>query len=409
MYKELFSQGKSTLLPALLIAAGYDKVLVTQPRRLPCKLIAKRVNETMITDRNRFGIKLAGWAVSGDGENTNAKLLYLTDGLLKERLLNDRNFITKQTQIRKGIVLFIDEVHERSTNIDLCLALIARMLTKHKSLISNIKVVISSATLDPSVPELFSQIPNVKLKKYDMSSKETLFPIRTFKRPNENILNVVKEILAKRERKDQILCFVSSTGDVYRYRKLLNEISQNTIVAYALTQSQSPREQEEALEKGSVFFSTNIAETSLTFSSLKYVVDTGMINVPVFDISSRQITLREHPAAHSNIGQRRGRLGRTQPGEYYSLYDDRMKRRDYPVPQICQSDLVSLEFALRKSPLRIGLDQMKELLPEKPSHEAIFYTNDSLERMGKSYSRLVLNKTRFISFFDRYRTQRTIN
>ena len=29
--------GKSTLLPALLVAEGYDKVIVTQPRLLPCQ------------------------------------------------------------------------------------------------------------------------------------------------------------------------------------------------------------------------------------------------------------------------------------------------------------------------------------------------------------------------------------
>ena len=385
--------GKSTLLPALLIAAGYDKVLVTQPRRLPCRLISKRVNETMITDRNQFRLKLAGWAVSGDAENTNAKILYLTDGLLKERLLNDRNFLTKKTTIRKAIVFFIDEVHERSTNIDLCLALIARMLRRRKWLISRIKVIISSATLDPSVPKLFSQISNVQLRGFDMISKDTLYRIRDIKRPNKNILDVVKEILEKRERKDQILCFMSSTSDVYRCCKLLNQISGKTITAYPLTQSQSPREQEEVLEKGSVFFSTNIAETSLTFSSLKYVVDTGMINIPVFKIDGRQTILTEHPAAHSNIRQRRGRLGRTQPGEYYFLYDNQIPRKDYPTAQISQSDLLSLEFSLRKSPLRIGLDGMKEFLPKKPEHAEIFYTTSILETMGKYFSQSFSKQT----------------
>lgn len=374
--------GKSTLLPALLIADGYDKVLVTQPRRLPCKLISKRVNETMITDRNRFAAKLAGWAVSGDEDNARAKILYLTDGLLKERLLNDKNFISNHTTIKNSIVLFIDEVHERSANIDLCLALIARMLTNNPSLISKVKVIISSATLDSNVPKLFTQIPNVKLKEFKIPLMSTLYPVKDIKRPNENILDVVKEILAKRERRDQILCFVSSTTEVYRCCKLLNELSQNTIVAYPLVQAQSPREQEEALEKGSLFFSTTVAETSLTFSSLKYVVDTGMINVSTYDIQSRRATLSEFRAAESTIQQRRGRLGRTQPGEYYALYGD-MTRKPYPTPQICQSDLMSIEFSLRKSPLQVGLNQMKEFLPDKPRHEAIFYVTEELIRMSK--------------------------
>lgn len=383
--------GKSTLLPPLLIAAGYDKVLVTQPRRLPCRLISKRVNETMITDRNRSGLKLAGWAISGEAENTNAKILYLTDGLLKERLLNDRNFLTKKTTIRKSIVIFIDEVHERSANIDLCLALIARMLARKQWIISKIKVIISSATLDPSVPRLFAEIPHVQLRAFDMISKNTLYPIEDIERANANILDVVQEILEKRERKDQILCFMSSTSDVHRCCALLNKISGKTISAYPLTQSQPAGEQEEALEKGCVFFSTNIAETSLTFSSLKYVVDTGMINVPIFHIDSRKLILTENPAAHSNIRQRRGRLGRTQSGAYYSLYDPKTPRRDYPIPQISQSDLLSLEFSLRKSPLRIGLDGMKEFLPEKPNHATIFYTTSILESMGNYILSIIIS------------------
>ncbi|CAF3892486.1 unnamed protein product, partial [Rotaria sp. Silwood1] len=44
--------GKSSLLPALLIAEGYEKVIVTQPRRLPCTAICNRVNETMPKSRD---------------------------------------------------------------------------------------------------------------------------------------------------------------------------------------------------------------------------------------------------------------------------------------------------------------------------------------------------------------------
>jgi hypothetical protein len=38
--------GKSTVLPALLYAAGFNKIVVTQPRRLPCRSIAHRVGST---------------------------------------------------------------------------------------------------------------------------------------------------------------------------------------------------------------------------------------------------------------------------------------------------------------------------------------------------------------------------
>ena len=88
--------GKSSLLPALLIAEGYEKVIVTQPRRLPCTSICERVNQTMMTNKDDF--KLAGWAVSGAERDVKARILYLTDGLLKERLLHDENLIIKSNK-----------------------------------------------------------------------------------------------------------------------------------------------------------------------------------------------------------------------------------------------------------------------------------------------------------------------
>jgi HrpA-like RNA helicase len=55
-------QGKSTLIPPLLLAFGFKKILVTQPRRMPCKLICKRVQKT-------FGEQICGWKVAGAGKN----------------------------------------------------------------------------------------------------------------------------------------------------------------------------------------------------------------------------------------------------------------------------------------------------------------------------------------------------
>ncbi|CAF4401040.1 unnamed protein product [Rotaria socialis] len=246
--------GKPTLLPALLIAEGYDRAIVTQPRRLPCSLISSRVNKTMTAEASPTGEKLAGWVVSGDEYNPRAKILYLTDGLLKERLLNDERFITDNTSVNKSIVIFIDDVHERSVNIDLCLALIARMLTNNKLLSNKIKVIISSATLHPSVPKLFQGIKHLKLTEFTIPSMATLYPVKQFKRPNANLLNIVQELYNKRRRQDQILCFVNSASEVNQCCRLLAEISQNTIVAYPLVQSQSSVTQQEYLEKGSVFF-----------------------------------------------------------------------------------------------------------------------------------------------------------
>ncbi|CAF1214154.1 unnamed protein product [Rotaria sordida] len=375
-YVEKFKNRKSTLLPALLVAEGYDRIIVTQPRRLPCDLISQRVN-SMINDN------ISGWAVSGKEHNVQAKILYMTDGLLKERLLNDDNFITENTHVKKSVVFLIDEVHERSINIDICLALFARLLKLKPALKTKLKVIISSATLDSSVPALYRNIPGCPLIEFNLVSLSTLYTVTVNDASKENLLDLVQKLYSKRNRHDQILCFVGSTLETLENCRLINKITKGAIVAYPLIQSQSAIDQQKYIEQGTVFFSTTVAETSLTFPCLKYVIDTGLINMPVYSLQLERTELQEIKAAESTTKQRRGRLGRTQPGEYYALYDYAPdERRKYPVPQICQSELVNIEFALRRSRLKTSLKEFQQYLPDKPKKEYIHDALKQLQRLG---------------------------
>ena len=264
---------------------------------------------------------ISGWAVSGAENNVQGKILYLTDGLLKERLLNDENVITENTNVRKSVIFFIDEVHERSINIDFCLGLFARLLKLDPQLKTRMKLIISSATLDASVPALFKNISGCSLTEFNLLSLSTLYPVAVKRAPDENLLDLVQKLYSQRNRHDQILCFVSSTQETHENCQLLKKITRGAIVAYPLIQSQSAIDQQKYIEQGSVFFSTTVAETSLTFPCLKYVIDTGAINMPVYSLELERTELQEIKSAESTTKQRLGRLGRTQPGEYYALYD----------------------------------------------------------------------------------------
>ena len=351
--------GKSTLMPALLAADNYDKIFVTQPRRLPCNLLSSRVNSSIAT--------ISGWAVSGSrsANYTHCPILYCTDGLLKEYLLYREEEIVRQAQrARRALVFFVDEVHERSINIDLCLALLARFLTVHTELRSKVKVIISSATLDPDVSALFSR--HFRFYQAKLATPE-LHSVR-LQSSDENMFDLIQRLADDCGRNDQILCFVKSTMDVRQSIKLLNSIKKRR--AYPLIQSQSAIEQEELIRLRQIFFSTTVAETSLTFPCLKYVVDTGMINMPIYDSEKESTVLQQIPAAESTIKQRQGRLGRTQNGEYFALYKH-VSRKKYPTPQICQSELSYIEFSLRRSPLKQGLKYLHQWLPNAPNGQVI--------------------------------------
>lgn len=383
--------GKSTLLPPLLVANGYDKILITQPRRLPCTLLSQRVNSSMDSSR------LSGWTVSGACSRNAfcASILYLTDGLLKEYLLRRERYLIHQAKVSKqGIVLFIDEVHERSINIDLCLTLLARFLEKNPSIHAKFKIIISSATLDPSVAQIFGSF---KLHEIKLKTSE-LHHIETKPSCTEHIIDLVSRLHQKLDLNEQILCFVKSTQEVMQLINLLKLVK--NLPAFPLIQSQPSSEQQRLIESKHIFFSTTVAETSLTFPSLKYVIDTGLIHMPVYDPSKNVTELSELNAAESTIKQRQGRLGRTRSGEYYPLYTFNPSDKKFPVSQICQTELVHIEFSLRKSPLKCGLDHLKQWMPNPPDQKAIdaakscLYQLDIIDKnghftkIGESLSRL---------------------
>ncbi|CAF4687235.1 unnamed protein product, partial [Rotaria sp. Silwood2] len=276
------------LLPPLLVVAGYDKILITQPRRLPCNLLSKRVNSTMDNSI------LSDWAVSGarSSKVLRAPILYLTDGLLKEYLLYRERYLVHQAKISKrGLVFFIDEIHERSINIDLCLTLLARFLEKNPSIHSKLKIIISSATLDPSISRIFCpfKLHEMKLETSTLHQVDRKTPC------TENIIDLVSRLNQQLDCNEQILCFVKSAQEVAQLIKLLKLVK--GLPAFPLVQSQPSNEQQKLIETKHIFFSTTVAETSLTFPSLKYVIDTGLIHMPVYDPSTDTTELCELNAA----------------------------------------------------------------------------------------------------------------
>lgn len=130
--------GKSTVLPPYLVGLGMRKIMVTQPRRLPCSEIYKRVASI-------YGVGTVGYMVAGQSENPGAKLVYITDGLLKERLYKH------EEDLANIDVIMLDEIHERSRNIDLILLLLLKAMNKYKHL----KVILCSATVNDEILSMF--------------------------------------------------------------------------------------------------------------------------------------------------------------------------------------------------------------------------------------------------------------
>jgi len=136
--------GKTTQVPQYILDApgllppDRPVVLVTQPRRIAAIAMAQRVAQ----ERGQGVGEEVGYAVRLDSiAGPTTRLLYVTSGILLRRLQEDPDLLGV------GCVI-IDEVHERTLDIDFCLLIMKRLLQDNKL---RVKLVIMSATLQANV------------------------------------------------------------------------------------------------------------------------------------------------------------------------------------------------------------------------------------------------------------------
>jgi HrpA-like RNA helicase len=58
-----------------------------------------------------------------------------------------------------------------------------------------------------------------------------------------------------------------------------------------------------------IIFATNIAETSLTIDGVKFVVDSGFVKLPIYDVTTGFESLVVSPVSKASATQRAGRAG----------------------------------------------------------------------------------------------------
>lgn len=77
----------------------------------------------------------------------------------------------------------------------------------------------------------------------------------------------------------------------------------------------------EGTYKRFIIVATNIAEASITIDTLKYVIDDGKQKIMYYDVNTNQSNLLVMDISTPNQKQRKGRVGRSQPGTAYYTYD----------------------------------------------------------------------------------------
>uniref|UniRef100_A0A673BSB4 RNA helicase n=1 Tax=Sphaeramia orbicularis TaxID=375764 RepID=A0A673BSB4_9TELE len=155
------------------------------------------------------------------------------------------------------------------------------------------------------------------------------------------------------------------------------------MVVIPLYASLPPAQQLRVFQPGSrkVILSTNVAETSVTISGIKFVIDTGMVKAKRFNPDSGLEVLAVQRVSKAQAWQRAGRAGREDSGSCYRLYTEEEFDNLIPmtVPEIQRCNLAGVMLQL----MALGIpDVMNFDFVSKPSPEAVRSAVDHLELLG---------------------------
>ena len=124
-------------IPEYLCKAGLHNIAHVLPRKISVITITQRVAKNM----NVVLGKEVGYSVRFDYNYTSdTKIKFLTEGMFLRELLID-------PLMQNYKVIIIDDCHERTINCELIMGVLKKILKKRNDL----KIIISSATLDYSI------------------------------------------------------------------------------------------------------------------------------------------------------------------------------------------------------------------------------------------------------------------
>lgn len=377
--------GKSTQVPQYLMKAGFKKIACTQPRRIACISLSKRVAfETL----NEYASEVGYQIRFERHKNQHTRIIFITEGLLLRQMSSDNSLSSYD-------VLVLDEVHERHLHGDFLLGVVKCLLFQRKDL----KLVLMSATINI---KLFSdyfadtahviQVPGrlhpIKLNYFPMSVEDRASKKERFNAmPYIRILQLIDSKYPTDERGD-LLIFLSGMSEIQAVVDAAKEynLKKKTWIVLSLHSTLSLADQDKVFDYApegirKCIVSTNIAETSITIDGIRFVADSGKVKEMSYDAVSKMQRLKEFWISKASAEQRKGRAGRTGPGVCYRLYSEEEYQalEKYSTPELQRVPLDSLLLQM----VSMGLpDARKFPFIEPPAMENIENSILSLKQQG---------------------------
>lgn len=330
--------GKTVLIPKFALhATDYKKkIIVTVPKRGLALSNAIRDAKWMDVTLGKEvgyryrGSKLGEAAAEIKGDNTSysddTKLLFATDGTLV-------SILSRDVKLSEYAIAIIDEVHERSTGIDEAILFMRDALRLNRKL----KLILMSATL-PETDMFLNYFAEFDPHHEELPCKENKFEVKLhWSKQNfmkkadavkESVRILFDEIINK-DKDGDVLIFVNAPSAGIEINREINS-KRNDIFTMILNKETKDEQLKLATdeflykEQGEwsrkVVVATNAAESSLTIDGLVFVIDNGMELKSDFDADAQQEILMTQFITKAQAIQRKGRAGRTCPGECYRLY-----------------------------------------------------------------------------------------
>ncbi|KAF7659796.1 hypothetical protein LDENG_00292940 [Lucifuga dentata] len=378
--------GKTTQIPQYLYEAGIGRqgvIAITQPRRVAAISLAGRVAEEK---RTQLG-KLVGYTVRfEDVTSSETKLKFMTDGMLLREAIGDPLLL-------RYTVVVLDEAHERTVHTDVLFGVVKTAQRRRKELHKvPLKVIVMSATMDV---DLFSEYFNKSPVLY-LEGRQHPIQIYYTKQPQSDYLQAalvsIFQIHQEAPSSHDILVFMTGQEEIEALARTCRDIAKHLpvgcgpMVVIPLYASLPPAQQLRVFQpapKGcrKVIISTNIAETSVTISGIKFVIDTGMVKAKRFNPDSGLEVLAVQRVSKAQAWQRAGRAGRENSGSCYRLYTEQEFDNliAMTVPEIQRCNLAGVMLQL----LALGIpDVMNFDFMSKPSPEAVRSAVEHLELLG---------------------------
>lgn len=377
--------GKTTQIPKICLDLGRGinaMIGHTQPRRIAARSVAERIAQELGTKVSKESI--VGYQVRFTDEVSEHTLIKLmTDGILLAEIQND-------PLLRRYDTLIIDEAHERSLNIDFILGYLARLLPQRPDL----KVIITSATIDSErfaahfgVESRPAPIIEVSGRTYpveiryrpldgvesepDSSQTNSAAASASTDEPRDQvtgILDAVDELMAigpgdilvflagERDIRDTEAALIDHLGPRYAANESSPRLP-GSVEIIPLYSRLSAAAQHRVFEKHRlrrIVLATNVAETSLTVPSIRYVIDPGVARISRYSNKTKVQRLPIEPISQASANQRSGRCGRVADGVAIRLYSqtDYEGREPYTEPEILRTSLASV--ILQMAALRLG-------------------------------------------------------